>query len=96
MAGALCWRSNPEEPFLDRRLFLASLALLPAASAFALEATNCPSSPCPPASIRTPCPAVWFGSGPSAIEIFDYNCPYCRKAFHSLDVMVAKKSCASG
>ena len=32
------------------------------------------------------CPGLsWFGSGPAAIEIFDYNCSYCRAVFEALD-----------
>jgi protein-disulfide isomerase len=32
----------------------------------------------------------WTGSGPAAIEIFDYNCPYCRSVFQMLDQRAAK------
>ena len=37
------------------------------------------------------CPGLsWFGSGPAAIEIFDYNCPYCRAVFQALDSRAEK------
>ena len=38
----------------------------------------------------------WAGSGPAAIEIFDYNCPYCRAVFEALDARVAKKTLRLG
>lgn len=82
---------------MDRRLFLASLALLPAAPALAVNADELPLVPLPPGVDPNVAPGLsWFGSGPAAIEIFDYNCPYCRKAFQSLDVMVAKKKLRLG
>jgi protein-disulfide isomerase len=85
------------ELLLDRRLFLASLAFLPAAPAFALDADELPLVPLPPGADPNAVPGLsWYGSGPSAIEIFDYNCPYCRKAFLSLDGMVARKKLRLG
>ena len=82
---------------MDRRHFLASLALLPATRAFALEADELPLVPLPPGVDPNVAPGLsWFGAGPSAIEIFDYNCPYCRKAFQSLDAMVARKKLRLG
>jgi protein-disulfide isomerase len=82
---------------LDRRLFLASLALLPSARAFALDADELPLVPLPAGADPNSTPGLsWFGSGPSAIEIFDYNCPFCRKAFHSLDALVARKKLRLG
>ncbi len=82
---------------MDRRLFLASLALLPSARAFALTADELPLVPLPPGVDPNVVPGLsWFGSGPSAIEIFDYNCPYCRKAFQSLDGLVARKKLRLG
>ncbi|MGO8738102.1 DsbA family protein [Rhodoblastus sp.] len=82
---------------MDRRLFLASLALLPAAPAFALTDDELPLVPLPSGADPNAVPGLsWYGSGPSAIEIFDYNCPYCRKAFHSLNAMVAKKKLRLG
>ncbi len=82
---------------MDRRLFLASLALLPSARAFARDADELSLVPLPPGADPNVAPGLsWFGSGPSAIEIFDYNCPYCRKAFQSLDAMVARKKLRLG
>ncbi|WP_298351544.1 thioredoxin domain-containing protein [Rhodoblastus sp.] len=82
---------------MDRRLFLASLALLPAAPAHAVDADELSLVPLPPGVDANVAPGLsWFGSGPAAIEIFDYNCPYCRKAFQSLDAMVAKKKLRLG
>ena len=39
----------------------------------------------------------WFGTGPSAIEIFDYNCSYCRsRPSRRLTQCVAKKKLRLG
>lgn len=47
-------------------------------------------SPLPAGVDPRACPGLsWAGSGPAAIEIFDYNCPYCRAVFRALDARVA-------
>src|SRR5208283_1851271 len=38
----------------------------------------------------------WAGSGPAAIEIFDYNCPYCRAVFRALDARIAARALRLG
>ncbi len=86
---------------MDRRHFLAGLAggapLLLASRAFAASADDLPLAPLPAGADPNAVPGLsWFGSGPSAIEIFDYNCPYCRKAFQTLDALVAKKKLRLG
>ena len=83
---------------MDRRHFLAGGApLLLASRAFAASADDLPLAPLPAGADPNAVPGLsWFGSGPSAIEIFDYNCPYCRKAFQTLDALVAKKKLRLG
>ncbi|MCI4680918.1 thioredoxin domain-containing protein [Rhodoblastus acidophilus] len=82
---------------MDRRLFLAGLALLPAGQALAVTADELPLAPLPAGADPNAVPGLsWYGTGPSAIEVFDYNCPYCRKAFHSLDALVTKKKLRLG
>jgi len=75
---------------MDRRAFLTSLALAPGAPAFA-RMTDLPLSPLPEGADPSAVAGLsWRGSGRAAIEIFDYNCPYCRAAFQALDPLVAK------
>jgi protein-disulfide isomerase len=81
---------------LDRRIFLAGLALAPAA-ACAATVDELPITPLPPGADPEAVPGLsWYGSGPSTIEIFDYNCPYCRAAFETLDARVTKKKLRLG
>jgi protein-disulfide isomerase len=81
---------------VTRRAFLACLALAAAGPAFA-RAEDLELAPLPdgadPAAVAG---LSWYGSGRPAIEIFDYNCPYCRAAFQALDAMVAKKKLRLG
>jgi protein-disulfide isomerase len=82
---------------MDRRVFLAGLALAPSAHALAASIDDLPLVALPAgADPLTVSGLSWFGTGPSAIEIFDYNCPYCRTAFQTLDAMVAKKKLRLG
>ncbi len=92
---------------MHRRLFLAGVALTPATialasfpfagSALAASVDDLPIVALPAGADPATVPGLsWFGSGPSAIEIFDYNCPYCRKAFETLDARVAKKKLRLG
>jgi protein-disulfide isomerase len=80
---------------MDRRLFLAALglALSPAlAKAQELEATPLPEGIAP-----QNCPGLsWSGAGPAAIEVFDYNCPYCRAVSQALDARLEKKGLRLG
>ncbi len=81
---------------MDRRGFVASLAVAFAAASGA-RAENYEPAPLPPGlDVRT-CPGLsWAGSGPAAIEIFDYNCPYCRAVFRALDSRVATRALRLG
>jgi protein-disulfide isomerase len=82
---------------VKRRLFLAGLALAPAFAAKAASVDELPITPLPAKADPDAVPGLsWHGVGPSAIEIFDYNCPYCRKAFETLDGLVAKKKLRLG
>lgn len=92
---------------MHRRLFLAGVALTPATialasfpfagPALAASVDDLPIVALPAGADAATVPGLsWFGSGPSAIEIFDYNCPYCRKAFETLDARVAKKKLRLG
>jgi protein-disulfide isomerase len=82
---------------MDRRVFLAGFAFAPAAQAFAASLDDLPLVALPAgADPLTVSGLSWFGTGPSAIEIFDYNCSYCRTAFQTLDAMVAKKKLRLG
>ncbi len=81
---------------MDRRGFLSSLALALAAPTLA-RAENFEAAPLPPGLDAKNCPGLsWAGSGPAAIEIFDYNCPYCRAVFRALDARVAAKALRLG
>jgi protein-disulfide isomerase len=82
---------------MDRRVFLAGLALAPSAPALAALVDDLPLVALPAGADPLTVPGLsWFGTGPSAIEIFDYNCSYCRAAFQTLDAMVAKKKLRLG
>jgi protein-disulfide isomerase len=82
---------------MDRRVFLAGLALAPSAPALAASLDDLPLVALPAGADPLTIPGLsWFGTGPSAIEIFDYNCSYCRAAFQTLDAMVAKKKLRLG
>jgi protein-disulfide isomerase len=73
---------------MDRRLFLGLASALFAQAAYA-QAPDW--APLPEGLDPDAAPGLsWFGSGPAAIEIFDYNCPYCRATFQALDARVAK------
>ncbi len=71
---------------MDRRHFLSGLALA-LAGATSSRARGAPVwRPLPPGLDPRDVPGLsWTGSGPAAIEVFDYNCPYCRAAFKTLD-----------
>ena len=74
---------------MDRRLFLGLASAL--AFAKAANAQEPEWSPLPVGLDPTDVPGLsWFGAGPAAIEIFDYNCPYCRAVFQALDSRVQK------
>jgi protein-disulfide isomerase len=76
--------------FMQRRRFLSGLAAALAAPDFA-RAQEAELSPLPAGLDPQACPGLsWAGSGPQAIEIFDYNCPYCRAVFRALDSRVEK------
>jgi protein-disulfide isomerase len=82
--------------FLDRRRILSGLALALAAPALAW-AQDFEPAPLPPGLDPKTAPGLsWAGAGPAAIEIFDYNCPYCRSVFQALDARVAKKTLRLG
>ena len=93
---------------MDRRIFLTGLSLAPglalglalspaAARATTITADDLPMAALPAGADPNAVPGLsWFGAGPSAIEVFDYNCPYCRKAFQTLDVLVIKKKLRLG
>jgi protein-disulfide isomerase len=73
---------------MDRRLFLGLASALFAPSAWAQDLDW---SPLPAGLDPTDAPGLsWFGTGPAAIEIFDYNCPYCRAVFQALDARTEK------
>jgi protein-disulfide isomerase len=75
---------------MDRRGALAGLALAFVAPALA-RAENFEAAPLPPGLDPKTAPGLsWAGSGPVAIEVFDYNCPYCRAVFKALDARVGK------
>ena len=74
---------------MDRRLFLGLASAL--AFAKAANAQEPEWSPLPVGLDPTDVPGLsWFGAGPAAIEIFDYNCPYCRAVFQALDSRAEK------
>ncbi len=81
---------------MDRRSFLSRLAQAAAATgAVQMAATGLARAedveltPLPSGVDPRACPGLsWAGSGPAAIEIFDYNCPYCRAVFRALDARV--------
>lgn len=79
---------------MDRRGFLsgAVACLLPAAVlARELEGEADDWAPLPAGLDPTTVPGLsWNGSGPAVIEIFDYNCGYCRAAFQALDRRLRK------
>jgi protein-disulfide isomerase len=76
---------------MDRRGFLSGLALAAAAPGLA-RAQESELSPLPSGLDPKSCPGLsWTGSGPPAIEIFDYNCPYCRAVFQALDMRAQKQ-----
>jgi protein-disulfide isomerase len=75
---------------MDRRGLLFVLAFALAAPNLA-RAQDVKLTPLPEGLDAQKCPGLsWFGSGPAAIEIFDYNCPYCRAAFQDLDARASK------
>lgn len=82
---------------MDRRSFFSGVALAAAATGFTqfaapglARADEVELTPLPPGVDPHACPGLsWAGSGPAAIEIFDYNCPYCRAVFQALDARVA-------
>lgn len=82
----------------SRRLVLALLGL--GGSGLAAGAATVDDLPLTPLPAGADPEAIaglsWFGSGPAAIEIFDYNCPYCRTAFLALDKLVAQKKLRLG
>jgi protein-disulfide isomerase len=82
---------------LDRRDFLAGgVACLLPVTPFAAQAREAEGDPADWAALPEgldpdDVPGLsWFGSGPKAIEIFDYNCAYCRAAFLALDKKLRK------
>jgi len=75
---------------MNRRGLVSGLALALAAPTLA-RAEDFESAPLPSGLDARTCPGLsWAGSGPAAIEIFDYNCPYCRAVFRALDARIAK------
>lgn len=81
---------------MNRRAFLAGLALASAGPALA-SVDDRPLVPLPAEAGANAVPGLsWSGSGRSAIEIFDYNCGYCRAAFQDLDARVGKKKLRLG
>ncbi len=80
---------------MDRRGFLFGLAVTLSASG--VRAENFEAAPLPPGLDARTCPGLsWAGSGPAAIEIFDYNCPYCRAVFRALDARIAARALRLG
>jgi protein-disulfide isomerase len=81
---------------VNRRAVLTSFALVATAPAFA-SIDDLPLTDLPEGADPAAVPGLsWFGTGRPAIEIFDYNCPYCRAAFQTLDGLVAKKKLRLG
>lgn len=81
---------------MNRRVFLTGVALAATGPAFA-GVEELPMTPLPPgADANAALGLSWFGVGRSAIEIFDYNCAYCRAAFAALDARVGKKKLRLG
>jgi len=79
---------------VNRRLFLSNLGLSRIPAPAAARPVESPSAlqPLPEGLDPKNCPGLsWSGFGPAVIEVFDYNCPYCRKAFQMLDARAAKK-----
>jgi protein-disulfide isomerase len=75
---------------MDRRCLLSVLAMAVAAPKLA-RAQELEWAPLPQGRDAKKCPGLsWVGSGPAAIEIFDYNCPYCRAVFQALDSRASK------
>ncbi|WP_294541329.1 DsbA family protein [uncultured Rhodoblastus sp.] len=75
---------------MDRRGLLSGLALALAGPGIS-RALEFEPAPLPPGIDPEAAPGLsWAGAGPAAIEIFDYNCPYCRAIFQTLDARVAK------
>ena len=75
---------------MDRRGLLFVLAFVLAAPKLA-RAQDVSWAPLPEGLDAQKCPGLsWIGSGPAAIEIFDYNCPYCRAVFEALDARASK------
>jgi protein-disulfide isomerase len=75
---------------MDRRGFLSGLALGLASPGIS-SALDFEPAPLPAGLEPNEAPGLsWAGEGPAAIEIFDYNCPYCRAVFQTLDARVAK------
>ena len=75
---------------MDRRGLLSVLAVALAAPKLA-RAQDVKFAPLPEGLDAQKCPGLsWFGSGPAAIEIFDYNCPNCRAVFQALDARASK------
>jgi protein-disulfide isomerase len=78
---------------LARRAFAAGLVLTP----FAARAETPELTPLPQNLDLARVPGLaWAGAGPQAVEVFDYNCPYCRAAFLALDALVQKKKLRLG
>jgi protein-disulfide isomerase len=81
---------------MNRRHILSGLALALATPARA-NAQDFEPAPLPPGLDPKTAPGLsWAGAGPAAIEIFDYNCPYCRAVFQTLDARIAKKTLRLG
>jgi protein-disulfide isomerase len=81
---------------MDRRGFLSGLAVALAAPVRA-DAQDFEATPLPPGLDPNAAPGLsWAGAGPAAIEIFDYNCPYCRAVFQALDARVARNKLRLG
>jgi protein-disulfide isomerase len=81
---------------MNRRRVLSGIALALAAPTLAW-AQDFEPAPLPPGLDRNTAPGLsWAGAGPAAIEIFDYNCPYCRAVFQALDARVARNKLRLG
>jgi protein-disulfide isomerase len=75
---------------MQRRSFLSGVALTLTAPGFA-RTQEVDLTPLPAGLDPHDCPGLsWAGSGPAAIEIFDYNCSYCRAVFRALDLRAQK------